>query len=243
MKLFFCTLISVGIANLYSAVSRADAFNVFGPKEEQALLLAESVFLVVSDGWDEIQGVGQVFEKRNGQFVKEGGSFPIVLGRAGMAWGIGVSDYRPALGPKKVEGDGRSPAGFFELNKSFGLEEIGKLPFLKITDQYVCVDDFSSAFYNRIVNETEVVKDWKSYERMNIPLYSLGVEVKHNFSRPEPKGGSCIFLHLWRGPSSATAGCTAMSSDSMKSVLSRLGPASLLIQLPKVEYDRLRLPF
>lgn len=231
------------MANLYSAVSSAEPHNVFGPKEEQALRQAESVFLVVSDGWDDVQGIGQVLIKRDGQFVMEGGSFPVVLGRAGMAWGIGVSDYRPALGPKKIEGDGHSPAGFFELNKSFGLTEIGKLPFIKITDQHVCVDDFSSTFYNRIVNETEVVKDWNSFEQMNIPLYSLGVEVKHNFTRPEPKGGSCIFLHLWRGPNSATSGCTAMASDSLKTVLTKLGPSSLLIQLPNVEYKRLRLPF
>jgi len=40
--------------------------------------------------------------------------------------------------------------------------------------------------------------------------YRLGVFVEHN-TKPRRAGfGSCIFLHIWSGPTEPTIGCTAM---------------------------------
>jgi L,D-peptidoglycan transpeptidase YkuD (ErfK/YbiS/YcfS/YnhG family) len=54
-------------------------------------------------------------------------------------------------------------------------------------------------------------------------LYRWGVEVAYNPER-EPGAGSCIFLHVWRGPGSPTAGCTAMPEDDLLTVLRWLRP-------------------
>ena len=43
---------------------------------------------------------------------------PITIGRAGAAWGIGLHPQQ--LGPRKKEGDGRSPAGVFRIGDTEG---------------------------------------------------------------------------------------------------------------------------
>ena len=201
-------------------------------REAAALNEATSVFLVTAEDWTKTQGKGQVYRKIDSQFKKVGSEIPLVLGRSGMAWGIGISDYRSLAGPAKREGDGKSPAGFFHLNQSFGVAKIGRLPFLNVSRDHVCVDDSKSRVYNRIVDRSQVSKDWDSFEEMAIPLYKYGIEVAHNFVSPEALGGSCIFIHLWRGPESSTSGCTAMDEAHLLSVLENLDSSSLIIQMP-----------
>ena len=72
-------------------------------------------------------------------------------------------------------------------------------------------------------------------------LYRWGIMVKHNW-KPYPGYGSCIFIHLWRGPGQGTAGCTAMAPQNMKSLLHWLDVKKypLLIQLPEAEYEKLK---
>jgi len=55
-------------------------------------------------------------------------------------------------------------------------------------------------------------------------------------------GGSCIFLHIWPGPSGNTSGCTAFDSRDMNELLAWLDPNALpvLVQLPRSSYERLR---
>jgi L,D-peptidoglycan transpeptidase YkuD (ErfK/YbiS/YcfS/YnhG family) len=58
-----------------------------------------------------------------------------------------------------------------------------------------------------------------------------------------PGNGSCIFLHIWRGPGQGTAGCTAMPEQNLKEIIHWLNSkssAALLVQLPRPEYDRLK---
>ena len=87
-------------------------------------------------------------------------------------------------------------------------------------------------------------------------LYRIGVVVAHNGSgvgpgvlaappagpAPVPGGGSCIFLHVWRGPGTATAGCTAMPDAALQEVIVWLDAdaAPVLVQLPASEAERLR---
>jgi zinc D-Ala-D-Ala dipeptidase len=73
-------------------------------------------------------------------------------------------------------------------------------------------------------------------------LYTWVVDVKHNKQPVTPGQGSCIFLHVWRGESNPTVGCTAMSQKNLEQVLSWLDPKAqpLLIQLPKTTYQTLQ---
>jgi D-alanyl-D-alanine dipeptidase len=103
------------------------------------------------------------------------------------------------------------------------------------------VDDRNSLHYNRIVDSRNVQQvDWKSSERMQRAdeLYRWGVVVDHNYPPAEPGGGSCIFLHIWRSPDAGTAGCTAMSPETMQQLIGWLDPAAepVLVQLPHPVY-------
>ncbi len=160
------------------------------------------------------------------------GPFPVVLGRNGLAWGLG--DHTPAAPagwPAKKEGDGCSPAGVFPVTFAFGSDSPGdnawiKLPYRLTSPTLRGVDDPASRYYNQVIDETTVTPDWNSSEDMlrEDGVYRWGAFIAHN-----PKGerarGSCIFLHLWRGPDRGTAGCTAMPEPTLRRVLGWLDPA------------------
>ncbi len=70
--------------------------------------------------------------------------------------------------------------------------------------------------------------------------YRIGFVIEHN---PDGRkgAGSCIFAHLWKSPTSPTAGCTAMTDDTMERLLGWLDPAKkpVFVLLPK---NRIRPP-
>ena len=152
--------------------------------------------------------------------------------------------------PVKREGDGRAPAGAFRLSGAFGYRAAAevpwvRMPYLHSTPAWKCVDDPASRHYNRLVDETAVSPDWGSREEMlrADPLYRLGVVVDHNgAAQTRPGAGSCIFLHVWRGPDEPTVGCTAMAESDLEQVGRWLDPSRhpALVQLPRAEYRRLR---
>ena len=155
----------------------------------------------------------------------------MTLGHQGLAWGKGEHAAPPPTGFRiKHEGDKCSPAGLFRIPMAFGLAGAQdaawlKLPYTPLTPSIVGVDDPKSRFYNQIVDNAKVERDWDSNEPMarHTHAYRWGAFIAHN---PEgiPGVGSCIFLHLWGGPESGTAGCTAMSEENLKQVLGWLDP-------------------
>ena len=117
--------------------------------------------------------------------------------------------------------------------------------YLQLTTTSECVDDPKSKHYAHIVNRASIKNvDWNSSEKMrSIDLYCLGVIVSYNMSQTVPGNGSCIFLHIWRGPGQGTAGCTAMLQEKLEEIINWLNskvPNALLIQLPQPEYQRLK---
>ncbi len=178
-----------------------------------------------------------------------GAAVPVVVGTSGLAWGDG--DATPGMpgDPHKREGDGRSPAGVFPLDGAFGFAPSStmsgvRLPYLQLTAGTECVDDTTSEHYNTVVDRDRVPRvDWTSSEHMRrIPQYQVGVLVGYN-TRPARKGhGSCIFLHIWDGPGSTTAGCTAFPRADVEAMLRWLDPKQqpVLVQLPAAEYARLK---
>ncbi|HEX3009156.1 MAG TPA: hypothetical protein VHO90_16250, partial [Bacteroidales bacterium] len=55
-------------------------------------------------------------------------------------------------------------------------------------------------------------------------------------------GGSCIFLHVWSGPESFTAGCTSMSLENMKRLALWMdaNKKPVLVQLTHDLYSRFK---
>lgn len=117
------------------------------------------------------------------------------------------------------------------------------MPYVRLTNTSVCVNDPSSAYYNQLVDAAKVkVPDWHSSERMILAdnRYKWGVFVEHNIP-PGPAVGSCIFLHVWKDSQTATAGCTAMPEDDLVKLIRWLDPVRrpLLVQMPRPIYRKL----
>jgi len=173
-----------------------------------------------------------------------------VLGRSGLAWGRGLHRIPPDA-PRKAEGDGKAPAGVFELGTAFGYEEEPPAAFRwryrQATKRDFFVDDPDARNYNEWVNlrRGDPESRWASFERMRRQdqLYRLGLVVKHNTDPIVPGAGSAIFLHVWRGPGEPTAGCTALAENDLRTLLQWLRPRRhpLLIQIARSQLSLLRL--
>jgi len=165
-----------------------------------------------------------------------------VIGRAGLGWGLGLHETPKYAKYIKREGDGRSPAGVFELKNGFGYGNLNiRYPYQVYTRDYHCVDDSNSIWYNKIIDSKKVKRDYNSFEYMrllNSIEYKYGIVVNHN---PYAKkfGGSCIFIHI-KKDNSGTSGCTAMDEEEILDILKwlREDRNPLLIQLPKEEIEK-----
>ena len=219
---------------------------------------------VTTAGWTATDGTLRRYARADAAdaWRPVGAPVSVVVGRSGLGWGRGLHGVMGA-GPIKAEGDGRAPAGAFRLTAAFGYaaSEPTGLPYVQSRRGVQCVDDRRSAFYNLVLDSTAVGDraDWGSKERMRRRdrLYRIGAIVAHNgrgvadagpgpsAPRPVAGAGSCIFLHVWRGPGSTTAGCTAMPDAALQRVLAWLDAEAdpVLVQLPQSEADRLRDPW
>jgi len=173
-----------------------------------------------------------------------GEAVPVQTGRNGLGWGRGLHPEPPSGEPRKAEGDGRAPAGIFRLSTMFGSlgPPTAAFPYRRLTATTVGVDDPQSRHYNQIVDKASLAPDWKSAERMLIPDYKLGLVVDHNRPQPVPGAGSCIFIHLWETPETATSGCTVTDYPSLLRVCRwlRAQARPVLVQLPEGSYRSLR---
>ncbi|MHC8287509.1 M15 family metallopeptidase [Pseudomonas sp. XS1P51] len=206
---------------------------------------SHQLIVVTTKNWADIQGTAQRYERQGKTFRKYEASFPVVLGKNGLAWGKGLSSVDQREGPIKVEGDGKAPAGIFKLGTAFGYDARAdtRLPYLALTSTTECVDDSHSTRYNQLVDAPTIAKDWNSAERMrrDDDLYRKGIFIEHN-TPAAPASGSCIFFHIWRGPTSPTRGCTAMDQADIARLFSWLDPhqSPLLVQMPEAEYEHFR---
>ena len=214
---------------------------------------AQQLVLVTTGGWDENQGILRRFERPDDSTQwREVAAFPVSIGRNGSAWGTGLHAAGDQdEGPRKREGDGRSPAGVFALGTAFGYADTvaSGLPYQAMTRDDWCMDVPASPYYNRIIDARQVgaaaVAGSSEPMRLDLhrngnPSYRLGFVIEHNPGNV-PQGGSCIFAHLWRTPGETTAGCTAMADADMEAMLAWLDAdkAPRFVLLPEAERQRL----
>lgn len=212
---------------------------------------AQQLIVVVTSGWDANQGVMYTFERDAASWQPRARDVAVSIGRAGSAWGIGRHD--PQKGGQKQEGDGRSPAGIFDLGVAFGYaaNERAGIPYQGMNAFDYCIDVNGSPDYNRIVDARGVARETieKSTEPMRRDIhvngdqrYKLGFVIDNNPDNVSGQG-SCIFAHLWGAPGQATAGCTAMSERAMRDLLAWLDVSKqpVFVLLPYAEYRRLQV--
>ncbi len=219
-------------------VSEAFAGELAAPADARQLVV------VTTAGWPEITGTLRCFARNTAgeRWRAVGAKVPVNVGRAGLAWGLGLHELPATRTPRKVEGDGKAPAGVFRLTSAFGYDPAPKglkLPYIHARAGVEAVDDPRSRYYNRIVERARVPRvDWQSAEEMwrAGEAYRVGVVVAHN-PRNQPGAGSCIFLHVWSNVGEGTAGCTAMPLEAMAKIQRWLDPKAkpVLMQAPVSE--------
>jgi D-alanyl-D-alanine dipeptidase len=223
--------------------------------ESPVLKDSSQLIVVTTADWKAVDGRLQLYQRGSagGGWKAMGAPIAIVVGKRGMAWGIGVApldDLRSSSDPVKREGDHTSPAGIFRLGEAFGYaarEPAGwKMKYVSLNSSTDCVDDSESRFYNQILDSSTVSPDWKSAEHMRDAgeAYRWGLVIQHNAPPARPAGGSCVFMHIWGGPGHGTEGCTAMPEPQVLSILAWLSPSAhpLLVQMPVQQYRRLAKP-
>lgn len=208
---------------------------------------ARQLIAGVVDDWGSTTATLRMWRRGDGAWHPVGDAWPAVVGRAGTAWGDGLHGAGATAGregPRKREGDGRSPAGAFSLRAAYGYADEPpagtRLPYAASgRGELECVDDPASRHYTRIVDRARTAADWQSSERMrrDDALYTWVVDVAHN-PAARPGGGSCIFLHVWSAPGATTVGCTAMDQARLAAVLANLDPAAnpVFVLLPRADY-------
>lgn len=210
----------------------------------------QQLVVVTTPAWDSTSGTLRRFTRVRPSLAwrADGEPVRVVVGQAGLAWGADTLG-QASDDPRKHEGDGRAPAGMFPLDTVFGFAPTPsvswiRLPYLELRDGTECVDDSTSTHYNTVVDRAATSSiDWTSAEHMRrIDQYRLGVIVGYNANPPRRARGSCIFLHIWAGPTTPTSGCTAFPASEVEALVRWLDPRlhPLLVQLPTAEYARLR---
>jgi len=216
------------------------------------LVNSRQIIIVVTNSWGDVTGELRYFERPllGDDWKIAVPKTAIVLGRTGLAWGNGLHGSELGDGPIKHEGDGKSPAGVFNISAVFGYSPIDstpvfKMPYVQLNENTQCVDDINSMYYNLIIDSAKVKKaDWNSCEHMRRKdvLYKWGAVIDHNVMPRKTAGGSCIFLHIWGGPEEATSGCTSFDESHLLALLQWLDKSKnpVLLQLPKPVYNRLK---
>lgn len=125
------------------------------------------------------------------------------------------------ISSSKVEGDGMTPSGIYSLGQAFGVSSNPGYfgDWLQVNSNHYWVDDVTSAYYNQLVDLSEVEKDWTSAEHLidYATQYKYSVAINYNQSCVAGQG-SAIFLHC-NGSSGYTFGCVSVSESNMISIL------------------------
>ena len=196
--------------------------------------------------WNSIHGSLQLFERSHGgDWNAASGSFPVLFGKNGLAWGIGLAGQNEP-GLRKKERDGRAPAGVFEIGQVFGydpkLPAGGEYPYRQVSEADVWSDDPRSPNYNRhIVIDPQKPPDNYTHEKMKSGdfAYHWLIEIRHNSDPPIPGAGSAIFFHIRRGINHPTTGCTTMAEGNLVKIVSWLRAARhpCYALLPAADYE------
>ncbi|RZT21520.1 stalk domain-containing protein [Fictibacillus sp. BK138] len=217
---------------LFLAIYAKPAFADF-PRQKliSSKFFNESQMIIVeANGWDTKYAKLSTYEKIDGVWQKALSDMPATIGYNGFAQVM-------------KEGGGASPTGIYNIGTGFGwaAKPAGTTYSYRVTTSYdYWVDDVSSPDYNKWIYFTgNPSSRWKSFERMNHPLYKYGAVIKYNENPIVAGKGSAIFLHVWKSSTSATAGCVAVSEANMKNILGWMNSKKkpLIVMGPTAKID------
>lgn len=211
----------------------------------------------IAPDWGSSHVQISLYERGTGLFKRKQDEWRMVrnwpgrLGRNGLAWGIGLHDI-PAGATMKQEGDGKTPAGMFDISHgAYGyapsIRRKSNLPYRQVTSRSLWYSDPASPHYNKfriIRHEPQTITEKKAQMRQNDYAHALKLFIAHNYlPKPRPGYGSSIFFHIWRdGGTRPTAGCTVMSKANLESMIAKIDPSKnpVYVILPVSEYQKVR---
>lgn len=206
-------------------------------------LLGDSrqLVLVTTDGMNARTARLRRFERASGQesWRPLGPAEPAVIGQAGLAWGHNYRTLARPGEPAKVEGDKRTPAGFYALGRTFGFAPASHRDHLVLKEgETVCVDDPASPAYNTITSRAAIGPRVSAENMRKIALYRQGLVVDYP-PNAAARAGSCIFIHVWRSADQGTAGCIALPEERVTALQSFRQPGAVIAILPTSATERL----
>jgi L,D-peptidoglycan transpeptidase YkuD (ErfK/YbiS/YcfS/YnhG family) len=144
---------------------------------------------------------------------------PVALGRSGIK-------------ANKREGDGATPRGTFRMKQLWWRADRHPRPATLLPIRRIAADDGwcenpTDRHYNRPVKLASRSKADRLARTDN--LYDFIIEIDHN-TRPRVAGrGSAVFIHVARPGFAPTAGCVALTINSLRRLLARVGPRSRIV--------------
>jgi L,D-peptidoglycan transpeptidase YkuD (ErfK/YbiS/YcfS/YnhG family) len=250
ITLCFLTISALIVSTLTFDVSSNAARSTRSKPKYVVPANSRQLIMAIADEWDSKHVILRRFSRvASGAWKQQGDEWTGRVGKNGLAWGRGLHLHDP-LPPgvtDKVEGDGKAPAGVFDLGTIFGyaanVERNPNTEYVQVTDHDLLVDDPTSPLYNSYVHLDHAASTpWEIANMMNLndPAHELKVFVKHNKDpQPLPGKGSAILLHIERpNENSFTVGCTAMPRQRMFDLVKWLdGDARpLYVLLPQQKY-------
>lgn len=130
----------------------------------------------------------------------------------------------------KREGDGATPAGVLRIVAALYRPDRVPRPARwarPILPGDLWCDDPASSAYNRAARAP--LRASHEVLRRADPLYDVVLVTDWNWPAAVPGAGSAIFLHQWRRPGFATAGCLAMGRADLHWLAARAVPGTAVI--------------
>jgi L,D-peptidoglycan transpeptidase YkuD (ErfK/YbiS/YcfS/YnhG family) len=225
----------VAVATVYSLVA-AQAQGCPAP-----LANAKRLVLVTAPGMNDMAATMRLYERASAKepWRALDPPEPATIGRAGMGWSQFFLKAARRGEPLKVEGDKRTPAGIYPIGRSFGVLASSRPNYLQVTPDTICVNDVSSPAYNTIASRARVGPAVHAENMSRIlPMYRRGLLVDYP-TDAKKQAGSCIFIHVWRSPTTGTAGCVAVPEPRVEALQDFAAGGAVLAVLPRGALDRL----
>jgi L,D-peptidoglycan transpeptidase YkuD (ErfK/YbiS/YcfS/YnhG family) len=203
------------------------------------LAQAKRLVLVATQSMDTALATLQLFARRSPDlpWKRVGAAEPAVVGKAGLGWGYPFLDVKDGEEPQKVEGDNRTPAGFFRIGASFGFAPSRRPGHIELkAGETVCVEDPSSPLYNTITKRSDIGAV-EADDMRSSPLYRSGLFVDYPSDRATQRG-SCILIHIWSAPDRGTAGCVGLPEARVEALQDFSRAGAVIAILPATACDR-----
>ena len=208
-----CTICFKPIYGQLIPINKKEIIELIKTNKEK-LNNVEQLLVAINNNDSADKAIVVALEKVNKKWKIKIGPVQASIGRAGFA-----------LPGEKIEGDGKSPTGIFDLGQLYTYEASVKtsLPFIQTNSEDKWIDDPNHENYNSHIRGNTTAKSFEHLKLSSID-YKYCMVIEYN-THPVVKGkGSAIFFHLADANYSPTAGCVAIKESDMDQILLWLDP-------------------